>query len=82
MQFFEKDVIDWQPEYELAPFYGRLFTLKKTHPALRADAELKIVAADEHRQLLVFERSKEGKSILVVINFSSNDQSMVVPGTT
>lgn len=79
LQFFEKDIIEWRATCELHEFYKTLLQLKKTHPALSADAGLQILAADHAKQLLVFQRTKENKEIIVAINFSGQNQSVLLP---
>lgn len=81
LQFFEKDVIEWKDDCELASFYRTLLELKKMAPALSPDAGLKILAADEHRQLLVFQRSKADRDVIVAINFEDTIQTFMLPET-
>jgi glycosidase len=79
LQFFEKDPIEWKEEAELAGFYQSLLQLRKTNPALAADAELRVLAADADRCLLVFQRSEAGKAVIVAMNFSSTAQGVSIP---
>lgn len=79
LQFFEKDIIEWRATCELHEFYKTLLQLKKMHPALSTDASLQILAADHAKQLLVFQRTKENKEIIVAINFSGQNQSVLLP---
>lgn len=74
LQFFEKDVIDWQPECALHTFYQTLLRIKKEHPALAADASLDIIKADEEQRVLVFKRKAGEKEVLVLLNFSGDER--------
>lgn len=79
LQFFEKDPIEWKEEAELTGFYQSLLRLRKTNRALAADAELRVLAADADRCLLVFQRSEAGKAVIVAMNFSSTAQGVSIP---
>jgi len=74
LEFFEKDVIDWK-DLPLNEFYRKLNLLKGNHPALLNGAEggeLEFVDTGNEKVLAYF-RSKEGKHVLTVINFSDED---------
>jgi glycosidase len=79
LAFFEKDVIEWKERCELHEFYKALLTLKKTNPALATDASLEIEFIDAGRKLLVFKRQKEGKEVVVGINFSGEETGYRLP---
>jgi glycosidase len=79
LQFFEKDVIAWQPEYALHSFYKTLFTLKKSNPALAADAPMEVFAADEGQRVLAFARTAQEAKVLVLLNFSGDVKTIHVP---
>lgn len=79
LQFFEKDPIEWGTECALHSFYKTLYTLKKCHPALAADAPLQIVSVDEGQGILAFARKTAGKSVLVLLNFSGEERRLLVP---
>lgn len=78
LQFFEKDSIEWRPECELHLFYKDLLTLRRNNAALAADAELKIIKAEDN--LLHFERVAEGRTVSLVINFSGETKELPLPG--
>ena len=74
LEFFEKDVIEWKVSCELHTFYKTLLELKETNPALAADASLEVLLVDADRRLLVFQRRKEEKGLIVGLNFSGEER--------
>lgn len=79
LQFFEKDVIEWKPACELHAFYQTVLGLKKTHPALSSEASLDIVQSAAAHRLLLFRREKEGREVVVALNFSDEERQVVLP---
>ena len=79
LQFFEKDVIEWQPEFALQKFYQTLFGMKKINAALKADAALEILLVDSDRKLLIFRRHEGEAEVTVAMNFSSHLQPVHLP---
>lgn len=76
LQFFEKDVIEWNGTYELADFYQTLFQLRNTHPALRAgdpSVGTCFVATGAEDQVLAYLRKKDAHEVLVLLNLSDRD---------
>ncbi len=74
LKFFEKDVIDWK-DLPLNEFYRKLNLLKKNHPAITngaAGGDLEFVDAGNER-VLAFFRSKGGKHVFTLINFSDKE---------
>ncbi|RYZ55407.1 MAG: 1,4-alpha-glucan branching protein [Chitinophagaceae bacterium] len=76
LQFFEKDPIEWGPENALHNFYKTLFTLKKEHSALASSAPVSVLIADEGQRVLAFSRNASNRSVVVVLNFSSEQRSV------
>ena len=58
-----------------------LITIRKTHPALDADGDFKVIYAQSGTLPFVYSRSKGGQSILVAINPSNQQTSVQLPGT-
>ncbi len=83
--FFDKDEIDWKSPCELSDFYKILLTLRKANPALkggdpkRAAMILSNTAAD---RVLSFIRRYERDEVLVILNLSSEPQSVIITGHT
>jgi alpha-amylase len=76
LQFFEKDVIAWNGEYQLADFYNRLLDVREKNPALRAgDSRVKtsLLHTDHQESILAFLRRNGTKEVLVLLNFSKDD---------
>lgn len=73
LQFFDKDVIEWNGVYAKHDFYRTLLHLHKNHPALRAGdaaAQTHIVNTNANDRLLVYLRKKGDAEVLTIINFS------------
>lgn len=69
--FFDKDEITWE-DLSMQSFYQRLITLKHNNPALwngRAGGPFRSLEDGDDR-LLAFERTKDGNTIIVVMNLS------------
>ncbi|MEO7044547.1 MAG: alpha-amylase family glycosyl hydrolase, partial [Ferruginibacter sp.] len=76
LQFFEKDVIAWNGEYQLADFYNKLLDVREKNPALRAgDSRVKtfLLHTDHPKNILAFLRKNGNKEVLVLLNFSKDD---------
>ena len=76
IEFFEKDIIEWDGKYELQSFYKTLFTLHATNPALRGGdpsvQTVKIKTSDD-KNILAYLRKKEGREVLVLLNLSAEN---------
>ena len=73
LQFFEKDLIEWNGRYELEGFYKKLFTLRRNNPALAAGdgkVETRILdfKLDEH--IFGYTRKCGNNAVLVLLNLS------------
>ncbi len=81
LQFFDKDVIEWNGKYELHDFYKTLLTLKKNNPALRA-ADISVttypLATTADEKVLAYMRKNENNEVLTIINFSKEKISFQI----
>lgn len=73
LEFFEKDVIEWKDDFEMADFYQKLLALKTKNPALRGgDSEVKTyfmnTSADD--KILSYLRKNSDDEVLVLLNMS------------
>ena len=73
LSFFYKDTIDFN-KLERANFYKTLLNLRKTNPALAANASFKKLSTSNDDPIYAFEREKDGNKVLVVVNLSKTPQ--------
>jgi 1,4-alpha-glucan branching enzyme len=76
LQFFDKDVIDWD-HIDLAGFYRKLTALKKGHKALwngKAGGTFSKVKTTNDNAIYSFIRETENDKVFVVLNLSPNPQ--------
>jgi len=81
LQFFEKDVIEWNGKYEMHDFYKTLLTLRKTNPALRAGDEAATttwVKTNAPDNVLAYLRKNGNHEVLVLLNMSKEAVHCVV----
>ncbi|MEP7166341.1 MAG: alpha-amylase family glycosyl hydrolase [Ferruginibacter sp.] len=74
LEFFEKDIIEWNGIYELHTFYHTLLELHTNNPALRAaDASVITYPIDtgENNNVIAFLRKNGNSEVLVLLNFSN-----------
>lgn len=81
LKFFEKDTIEWTGQYELHKFYQTLSKLRVKHPALQSPGagEPQIVRNNSTHSVFVYKREVETGTLLVLINFSDQDQKIELP---
>ena len=77
LSFFYKDTIIFK-NYERAAFYTSLLKLRKTNPALAADAVYTKLNSDKDEAVYCYQKEKNGKKILVLLNFSAKAQSFTI----
>lgn len=79
LKFFEKDEIDWN-NYDKEKFYSTLFTFKKQNPALwnGAFGSFPTFIKTNNPNVLIYERKKDGNSVVVIMNLSSGNQKYSV----
>jgi len=81
LAFFEKDVIDWNGQFELHQFYKLLLNLHKHHPALHGsehEAPVLILRTSTPAHVLAFLRKKGEKEVLVFLNLSRNEVHPII----
>ncbi|MBU3713983.1 MAG: hypothetical protein FGM46_03450 [Ferruginibacter sp.] len=77
LKFFVKDPIQWG-KYANADFYTTLLTLRKSNPALSADAAYKKLSTSNEKSIFSFIREKDGHKVAVIINFSDKEQKCTI----
>ncbi len=80
LEFFEKDVINWNGTYAMAPFYKTLTALRSRNPALRAaDDKVQtyyLQANGGNGKILAYLRKNGDKAVLVLLNLSDEFQKV------
>jgi len=74
LSFFYKDTISFG-KYQRAAFYKTLLNLRKNNPALSGNAAFKKLETSNNTSIYAFEREKNGKKVLVVLNLSKTAQN-------
>ncbi len=77
IEFFEKDPMTFG-KLEREKFYRTLLALRKNNAALAADASFRKINVGDDKALYSFVREKEGKKILVILNLSKTEQTIMV----
>ncbi|MEP6928341.1 MAG: alpha-amylase family glycosyl hydrolase [Ginsengibacter sp.] len=77
LKFFVKDPIIWD-QYKMAPFYNTLLHLRKTNPALAADASYKKLATANDMAIFAYVREKAGHKVAVILNLSKEPQQFTI----
>ncbi|MEO6329646.1 MAG: alpha-amylase family glycosyl hydrolase [Ginsengibacter sp.] len=77
LKFFVKDTIQWD-QYEVAPFYQTLLKLRKSTPALAADASYKKIVTANDVAVFAYLREKAGHKVVVVLNLSRQPQKFTI----
>ncbi len=73
LEFFEKDVIDWNGTNELASFYKTLLDLHTDHPALRGGdpgVQTFTIKTDQPQHVFAYLRRRNEREVLVLLNLS------------
>lgn len=78
LKFFVKDTIDWNGKYEMGAFYKTLLTLRKTNPALAADASFKRLSGSNDATIFAYQRDKDSHKIVVILNLSKQPQKFTI----
>lgn len=73
LKFFEKDPIEWNTTYALQNFYKTLLNVRASNPALLPSSAVLRMHTSEDAKLFAFLRQKEDHTVLVILNFSSDD---------
>jgi glycosidase len=74
LSFFYKDTIIFK-NYERAAFYTSLLKLRKSNPALAADAVYTKLTSDKDEAVYCYQKEKNGKKVLVLLNLSAQPQA-------
>ncbi len=81
--FFDKDEINWETSCMLAGFYKTMLQLRKNNQALKGGDPLTapiILSNTAEERILSFIRRGNGDEVLVVINLSADEQSVIMTG--
>jgi alpha-amylase len=81
--FFDKDEIDWQQPCQLSDFYKTLLELRKNNAALKSGDPVRnplILSNSAADRVLSFIRKYEKDEVLVILNLSSESQSVIITG--
>lgn len=81
LEFFEKDVIDWNGNYEMADFYKTLLNLKSSNPALRGgDSAVStyLLNTTANDKILAYVRKNGQDEVLVILNFSKDPVNFTI----
>lgn len=77
LKFFTRDTIEWN-KYEMAPFYKTLLKLRKSTPALAADASYKKVVTANDVAVFAYLREKGTHKVSVILNLSGQPQRFTI----
>lgn len=77
LKFFVKDPIEWNG-FAMAPFYKTLLSLRKTSPALAADASYRRLATSNDESVFSYVREKNGRKVIVILNLSGKEQKFTI----
>ncbi len=73
LKFFDKDVIEWNGQYQLHDFYKAMLTLKTNNAALRAgdsNVTTYLLTTDAPSNILAYLRKNGNSEVLVLLNMS------------
>ena len=81
LQFFEKDLIDQDPDYAMGDLYKELNALRAAHPALHSPEKgaAMIRIPVENEKIFACIRALEGDTVIAVMNMSDEEQKVVLP---
>jgi glycosidase len=72
LQFFDKDLIDWNRPLEMETFFEQLLALRKTNAALKG-GETFVLPSNHSNELLAFLRKNGNDTVLVILNLSQKN---------
>lgn len=78
LKFFVKDPIEWTGKYGLASFYKTLLKLRKSNPALAADASYRRLITANDVSIFAYLREKAGHKVAVILNLSNQPQRFTI----
>lgn len=77
LRFFVKDTIQWG-KYANEKFYKALLTLRRSNPALAADASYRRLASSNDDAVFSYVREKNGHKVVVILNMSDKEQKFTI----
>jgi glycosidase len=83
LEFFEKDLIEWNDSSNQTPFYTRLIELKKEHRSLwngNQGGDLQRMETGMDDSIFAFSRAKKGDRVIVLTNLSDEQVSFTPSG--
>lgn len=78
LKFFVKDTITWAAETEMSSFYKTMLTLRRSGPALAANASYKRIVTSADSSIFAYQREKDGHKVVVVLNLSKQPQKFTI----
>jgi len=81
LQFFEKDPIVFG-KFGRAKFYKTLLNLRKSNPALSANASFRKINAGNEKAIYAFVREKGTHKVMVILNLSDKEQNISIKDKT
>jgi glycosidase len=78
LEFFIKDTIPWTAEMGMTTFYKTMLTLRRSNPALAANASYKRLATSADSAVFAYQREKDGHTVVVVLNLSKQPQKFTI----
>jgi len=79
LEFFDKDTIAWNGEYQLASFYSALLSLRRRNTALHAADDsitTYLLNINSDKKVLAYLRSNGRQEVLVLLNFSGEETAL------
>jgi glycosidase len=73
LEFFEKDTIEWNNQYELESCFKNIFKLKYKQPAVNYEAVVQRLEKKSKENVLAYLRKSGDREVLVILNLSKND---------
>ena len=83
LKFFDKDSIDWN-KLDLVDFYKSLLTLHQKNEALyvgEGQIQPRFLSTKEQKDILIYERERNGSKVVVFLNLSAKTQKVMVPSS-
>ncbi len=81
LAFFEKDIIEWNGEYQLHDFYKTLLALRKNNPALRSADEAVTtfhILTEGGKNIMAYLRKNDVYEVLVFLNLSKEPAGFTI----
>lgn len=78
LKFFVKDTIAWPATKPMADFYKTLHTLRRSNPALAAEADYNRLHTSADSAVFVYARTEGIHKVLVILNLSKQPQHFTI----